>query len=265
MPGDSVSSLASTVPSHAITERSKNTRTSRQPPIQAYIHWLERSEGARISNCNSTAGSDCRVDDSIGRVKQSKRYYSFTHAEESSDDRQLDNDRLGEKGEILPRRRIFNVKRARKIVQFFGEHPPLELILRDDACPSSIQHLLSSNISTRHPSPENERMSPHSKDRSKNISPDPFDDDHVTFTSAFWVPKRRTAQSSSFFGVTCKDSPPFVPKTAPPMQEQSTRSAQVDVQSTRRRFWGFGKRYTTREVLDIADVIEKLHCLSSVN
>ncbi|KAK0208270.1 hypothetical protein DFS33DRAFT_427859 [Desarmillaria ectypa] len=268
MPNDSVSSLASMVPSHAITELSKKTRTSQQPPMPP-IPRPGRSKAARMPNCDS-AGSNCQVDGSIGRVKQSKCRSLFTqkqrHAcasEELLDFRQQDDDKLGEKGEISPRQRIVNVKRVRKIVQVFGEHPPLEFILRDDAWPSFCQHSSSSNVSARHSSPENERMPPHSKDRSKNITPNSSDDDHVTFTLAFRESKRLTAQSSSSFGVSYKDMPSSVPPTAPPMEERSACDVQVNVQSTCRKFWGFGSGYTTREVLDIADAIDKLRCLKA--
>ncbi|KAK0246078.1 hypothetical protein EDD85DRAFT_783791 [Armillaria nabsnona] len=288
MPNDSVSSLASAA---ATIERSKNITTDQQPPIPPIprlgrTREAGRRKAARMRSFDFTAGSDRQADGSKAKLTRSRSL--FTHkqgragtSEESLDFRQRYDRNFGEEGEISPQQRLLNVKRARKMAQVFGEDPPSELILIDDARPSSRRHSFSSNVSTHSivpptpalmyspsSSPEDERMLPHPLDRfdndNNNNPTDSSDADDFAFTSAFRERRRRAAKLSRFFGVAYQDmSSSSVPTTASPIEERPTHDhVQVDVQVTGRRFWGFDGGYTTREA-DMADVIDKLRCLKA--
>ncbi|SJL06009.1 uncharacterized protein ARMOST_09345 [Armillaria ostoyae] len=287
-PNDSVSSLASAA---ANIERSKNITTDQQPPIPPIprlgrTREAGRRKATRMRSFDFTAGSDRQADGSKAKLTRSRSL--FTHkqgragtSKESLDFRQRYDRNFGEEGEISPQQRLLNVKRARKMAQVFGEDPPSELILIDDARPSSRRHSFSSNDSTHSivpptpalmyspsSSPEEERMLPHPLDRfdnNNNVPADSSDADDFTFTSAFRERRRRAAKLSRFFGVGYQDmsSSSSVPTTASPIEERSTHDhVQVDVQVTGRRFWGFDGGYTTREA-DMADVIDKLRCLKA--
>ncbi|KAK0465411.1 uncharacterized protein EV420DRAFT_1760093 [Desarmillaria tabescens] len=286
---DSLSSLVSAAVAHTTAERSKNITTDQQPslpPIPRLGRTKKpgRRKAARMRSFDFTSDSDRQVDGSNAKLKRSRSL--FTHkqgrtdaSEESLDFRQRYNRNFGEEGEISPRQRLLNVKRARKMAQVFGQDPPSELILIDDARPSSRRHSFSSNVSSHSivpptpalvyspsSSPEDERMLPYSVNRSNNDAPaDSSDADDCTFTSAFRERRRRAAKLSRFFGVAYQDMSSSIPTTAPPIEEQVERptpDVQVDVQVTGRRFWGFDGGYTTREA-DIADVIDKLRCLKA--
>ncbi|KAG7450350.1 uncharacterized protein BT62DRAFT_927662 [Guyanagaster necrorhizus] len=286
MPSNSVSSLASTAAAHAVTGRSKDITTGQQPPVPPIPRHgrtgrLVQRKAARMRSFDFTAGSGRQVDDSKAKdLKRSRSLFSHKQgraggSEESLDFHQRYNRNFGEEGEISPRQRLLNVKRARKMAQVFGQDPPSELILIDDAQPLSRRHSFSSNVSTHSlvpptpslmagpsPSPEDERMPPHSKDLSDNVVSDLSDVDDFTFTSAFRERRRRAAKLSRFFGVAYQDMSSSVPTTAPPIEERSTPDVQVDVQITGRRFWGFDGGHTTREA-DMADVIDKLRYLKA--
>ncbi|KAK0208589.1 hypothetical protein DFS33DRAFT_1380098 [Desarmillaria ectypa] len=282
---DSLSSLASAAAAHAITEQFKNMTVDQQPPIPPIprlgrTRKQGRHKAARMRSFDFTADS-YRQGDSNAKLKRSRSL--FTHkqgrtdtSEESLDFHQRYNRNFGEEDEISPQQRLLNVKRARKMAQVFGQDPPSELILIDDARPSSRRESFSSNVSTHNivpptpalmyspsSSPEDERMPLHSKDHSSNTIPTDLSDvDDITFTPAFRERRRRAAKLSRFFGVAYQDMSSSVPTIAPPIEEQSTPDVQVDVQVTGRRFWGFDGGYTTREA-DIADVIDKLRCLKA--
>ncbi|KAK0198689.1 hypothetical protein F5146DRAFT_1131652 [Armillaria mellea] len=287
-PNDSVSSLGSAA---ATIERSKHITADQQPPVPPIprpgrSREAGRRKAARMRSFDFTAGSDRQADGSKAKLTRSRSL--FTHkqgragtSEESLDFRRRYDRNFGEEGEISPQQRLLNVKRARKMAQVFGEDPPSELILIDDARPSSRRHSFSSNASTHSivpptpalmhspsSSPEEERMLPHPLDRfdnnNNNIPTDSSDADDSTFTSAFRERRRRAAKLSRFFGVACQDvSSSVVPTIASPIEERPTHDhVQVDVQVTGRRFWGFDGGYTTREA-DMADVIDKLRCLKA--
>lgn len=291
MPNDSVSSLTSAA---ATMERSKHITTGQQPPVPSIpqpgrTREAGQRKAARMRSFDFTAGSDRQADRSKGKLTRSRSLFANKQgragtSEESLDFRQRYDRNFGEEGEISPQQRLLNVKRARKMAQVFGEDPPSELIVIDDARPSSRRHSFSSNISAHSivpptpalmyspsSSPEDERMLPHPLDRfdnnnnnNNNNPTDSADADDFTFTSAFRERRRRAAKLSRFFGVAYQDvSPSVVSTTASPIEQHPPHDhVQVDVQITGRRFWGFDGGHTTREA-DMADVIDKLRCLKA--
>lgn len=190
------------------------------------------------------------------------------HARESADFHQRYSQNFGSEGVFTERQHALNVKRARKMIQMFGDQPPKEFIL--DAASHSIVPMPSTR-STPPLSPLSPTLSltslrslstiatskslPHQEDQlleisreSRRTSPSVLDslrhnETPVSHPSDFQERRRRVAKLSRFFGVDYHDinsSPIPAHDLVPPFFSDTTSAAvQVEVKLGGRRLWRF--------------------------